>query len=463
MLKNMLSYKDTKRNDKCPCGSGIIFKNCCMLEYREAKKKGGSGGVKITSFSPLPPLDNETQEYFPKLYIELMIFSNQYRNNSEFVTIEDEKQNMQSFIQEERIYFYKNAHKIIDKFILDKNPTKDQLEILEALKDAKLDQYFLLSFSDKNAVIMAKNEKVYNIQALNSSFNEIFNLKKRYLGINTALIPYKNRYISDGIYEAFDTTKDMDEWFDNLPYTNPSIHYNKKNKVINIPLVINFAIQCQSEKFELMEDIILRNIPEDFTKSFIELFKNKFSYKVQLISSFLRSTNIATDLNCEEGDQTFSYIIGGTPTTNFEINGDNDIIPYDILKNYYSQKPLSKSASSSVYDNIQKNKKSLFKDLQSQASFYTMLGMIHIDSDDEENIVEFLKTFQQVKQKKKIKLGIDNLFDDLSVEAGFDISAIFLGLGINLDFIYHDIDKYRDYAKKNNILTNNDFKKYGVK
>ena len=463
MLKNMSSYKDTKRNDKCPCGSGIIFKKCCMSEYREAKKKGKKGGAKITSFSPLPSLDKKTQEYFTQFYIELMIFSNQYRNKSEIVTIEDKKQNIQSFIQGERIYFYKNADRIIDKFILDKNPTEDQLEILEALRDAKLEEYFLLSFSDKNAVIMAQNEKLYNIQALNSSFCEIFNLNKRYFGINTALIPYKNRYIADGIYEGFDTTKQMDEWFDNLPYTNPQIHYNKKNQVVNMPLIINFAVQCQSEKFELMEDIILRNIPEDFTKSFTELFKNKFSYKVQLISSFLRSTDIATDLNCEEGEQTFSYIIGGTPTTNFEINGDNDIIPYDVLKHYYSQKPLSESASSSVYKNIQNNKKSLFKNLQSQVSFYTMIGIIHLDSDEEENLIEFLKTFQQVKQKKKIKIGIDNLFDELSAEAGFDISAIFLGLGINLDFIYHDVDKYRDYVKKNKIVTKSDFKKYGVK
>lgn len=434
-----------------------------MSEYREARKKGKSSGAKITSFSPLQPLDKKTQEHFTQFYTELMIFSNQYRNDCEFVTIEDEKQNMQSFIQKERIYFYENAHKIIDKFILDKNPTKDQLEILEALRDAKLAQYFLLSFSDKNAVIMAKNEKLYNIQALNSPFNEIFNLKKRYLGLNTALIPYKNRYITDGIYEGFNTTKELDEWFDNFPYTNPPIHYNKKNDAINMPLIINFAVQCQTEKFELMEDIILQNIPEDFTKSFIEIFKNKFSHKVQLISSFLRSTDIAKDLNCEEGEQTFDYIIGGTPTTSFEINGDNDVIPYSVLKYYYSQKPLSKSASSSVYKNIQQNKKSLFKGRQSQLSFYTMIGMIHIDGDEEENLIKFLKTFQQVKQKKKIKLGIDNLFDELSIEAGFDISAIFLGLGINLDFIYYDIDRFRDYAKKNKIVTKSDFKKYAVK
>jgi len=444
MLKDMANYKNTKRNDKCPCDSGKIFKKCCMNDYREAKKKGGSRGVIITTFSPVPPLDKIFQKEFTEFYIKLMIYSNQYQNGSDYVTIDDKNQNMQSFIESQREYFYTNANDIIDKFILEEKPNKNDLEILEALKNAKLDHYFLLSHSANNAVIMAKDENIYNIQALNSPFTEVFNLNKRYLGLHTVLIPYKNRYITDGIYGGFDLDKDMYEYFDKLPYKNPSIIYNQKNKIINIPLVINFVVHCQSTKFETMEDIILRNIPETFTKSFIELFKNEFSYKVQLISSFLRSTDLSEDLNCKEGDQTFSYIIGGTPTTNFELNGDNDVIPYSVLKNYYTQKPLSQSASRSVYDNIKKNEKTLFKDLMSQASFYTMIGMIHIDSDKEDDLIEFLKGFEKPKQKTTVKIGIDNLFEDLSKESNFDISGEFIGLGINLDKIYYDINKYRD-------------------
>jgi hypothetical protein len=444
MLKNIESYKNTKKNEKYPCGSDVIFKKCCMDKYREAKKKGGSSGVIITTFSPIPVLDTKDKEEFTEFYIKLMIYSNQYQNGSSYVTIDDKKQNMQSFVENQREYFYKNINDILDKYILDKKTTKKQFEILEALRNAKFDHYFLLSHSTNNAVIMSKDEKLYNIQALNSPFSEIFNSDKRYFGIHTVLIPYKNRYITDGIYGGFDLTKDMYAYFDNLPYKNPPIQYNQKNKIINIPLIINFVAQCQSSKFELMEDIILRNIPESFTKNFIELFKNNLSYKVQLISSFLRSTDLATDLNCEEGDQTFSYIVGGTPTTNFELNGDNDAIPYNILKNYYTQKSLCQSASKSVYDNIKKNDKALFKDLMGQASFYTMIGMIHIDSDKEDDLIEFLKGFEKIKQKKNIKIGIDNLFEDLSEESNFNISAEFIGLGINLDKIYYDINRYRD-------------------
>ena len=38
-MKNDISiYENIKRNEECPCGSGKIFKKCCMSEYREAKK-----------------------------------------------------------------------------------------------------------------------------------------------------------------------------------------------------------------------------------------------------------------------------------------------------------------------------------------------------------------------------------------------------------------------------------------
>ena len=111
------------------------------------------------------------------------------------------------------------------------------------------------------------------------------------------------------------------------------------------------------------------------------------------------------------------------------------------IKVYFSR---CKSASKSVYDNIKKNDKTLFKDLMGQASFYTMIGMIHIDNDKEDDLIEFLKGFEKTKQKKNIKIGIDNLFEDLSEESNFNISAEFIGLGINLDKIYYDINRYRD-------------------
>lgn len=461
MLENISHYKNTKRNDKCPCGSGMIFKNCCMESYREAKKKSSNSGAKISSFSPISQLEKKDKEFFTNFYLELMLYTNQYQYDSDYVTIDDISQNMQEFMSTQRIYFYENKNKIIDKFIADKTPTTQQLEILEALRNGKLDKYFLLSFSKTNVVIYSIEEKLYNARALNSPFDEIFNRNKKYLGIYTALIPYKNGYITDGIYKGFDVSKEVEQYFDNLPYRNPQIIYNPNNTITNIPLVINFVVQASSEKFELMEDIILRNIPKAFAKSFTQLFKNELSHKVQLIASFLRSTDVAKELNCEEGDRIFSNIIGGAPVTNFERNGDDEVILYDILKEYYTQKPLSQSASASVYENIQKNKKSLLKDLQSQASFYTMLGIINIDTDKFDNLIEFLQTFKESQQREKITLGIDNLFDDLSEEAGFEIESVFLGLGINLDCIYYYIEKYRTYVKQHDSFTLNDFKKYG--
>ena len=37
-MKDLAIYRNTKRNEKCPCGSGRIFKKCCMKEYKEARR-----------------------------------------------------------------------------------------------------------------------------------------------------------------------------------------------------------------------------------------------------------------------------------------------------------------------------------------------------------------------------------------------------------------------------------------
>jgi len=462
MLEDISIYRDTKRNDICPCGSEKRFKKCCLKEYREARKSGKSA-AKLSCFTPIPQLSKDFKEKFTTFYIDLMLFSKQYRDKSEVIIIDDIDQNIQGFIQQERAHFYKQSKEIVESYIADKNPSDDELEILNSLRDTKYDEFFLISKSENSAIIMDKDEQFYNITALHSPFTEIFNLKKRYLGLNTVLIPYKNCYITDGIYGGFDVTEEMNKYFDNVPYTNPMIRYNKKNSVTNIPLVLNFTIGSQVDKFEMMEDTILTKISEKFTKSFLKLFKNQYSHKEQLISSFLRSTDLEKELNSEEGEQAFSLLIGGAPITNFEFNGDNDVINYEILQKYYQQSSLKDSTSKSVYDNVQKNKNAPNKKQMIQSSFYSMLGMIHIDDDLVDDLIEFLKTFNDKEKREEIALGVDTFFKELSDEVGFDISAIYLGSGIDLDFIYHDIEDYREYMKDNNLMTLDDAKQYAFR
>jgi len=127
MLEDIRVYRDTKRNDKCPCGSGKSFKKCCMKEYREAKKNGKTGGAKLSCFTPISQLSEEFKELFTEFYTKLMFFSHQYRKKSDLIVVDDEQQNVQEFISKERVYFYKQSKEITEAYILQKNPSDDEL------------------------------------------------------------------------------------------------------------------------------------------------------------------------------------------------------------------------------------------------------------------------------------------------------------------------------------------------
>jgi hypothetical protein len=448
MLDDISVYKDTKRNEKCPCGSGKIFKQCCMKEYREAKKN--KPNVAISTYSPLPSLSRGEQKFFTEFYIELMIFSNQYKNGSDVVIIEDEFQNTKKFVQHERIYFYENCDNIIDKFIIEKKPNEDEVLILDALREARLEEYFLISKSDENAVIMDKKENIYNIKALNSPFTEIFNQKMKYMGINTALIPYKNKYITDGIYEGFVLDDEFEKYFDHLPYKNPSIIYNKNDDLRNQEFAINFTIGCDIERFKEMEEIILKKIPDNFARGMLKLFQNEYSYKEELISSFIRTSDFLELLENKEGNQILSYIFGGLPVTNYERGNRDGIIKYELLEYYYKQVQIEDSISFWAYEETIKSNKNqgFFEQKKDFSSFYTILGISNVEGDEgAEKFENFLDTFKEKKQQERLIIGLENLFDDLSKEAGFEIYPIFLDVCADLNDIENQIIEYIDYMK----------------
>ncbi|MEA1891095.1 MAG: SEC-C domain-containing protein [Campylobacterota bacterium] len=464
MLEDISIYQDTKRNEKCPCQSGKIFKKCCMKEYREARKKNGGSNrpsAKISCFSPLPQIPEKERKEFTDFYIELMIFSNQCEHNTDIVAIESENEDMQGFVSKQREYFYKNSDEIIDRFISEKNPSKEKLEILESIRVARFGEYFLLSRGEDTAIIMDKKENIYNVKALNSPFNEIFGDQEKYLGLKTSLIPYKNCYITDGIYRGFATTKEMDKYFDNLAYTELQIIYSKDNEITIMPVVINFAIGASMTHFEKMEDILLKKIPIKFTKSFVKFLENEYVHNVALFSSFFRSTDLNAELNTDEGEQLYSTLIGGSSTVNYEKGGDKNVISHEIINEYYQQKPLKESISKSVYKNVQKNKNTLFSAFKTQVSFYTMLGTMHVDVDNYDNLIDVMKDFEKTKPKKEIMDGLDKLFEELDQEYGVEIDGIFLGMGNGLNSIYHHIDEYRDYHKDQD-MTLEEMRQYAI-
>jgi hypothetical protein len=430
-----------------------------MKEYREAKKSR-RGGAKVSCFTPIPQLTEKFQDKFTEFYADLMIFSQQYRNNSEIVMIEEMNQNIQAFIAEERKHFYKQSQEIIEAYILKKNPSDSELEILDALKEAKYDTFFLLSKSENSAVIMDNDEKLYNIASLHSPFTNIFDMKKKYLGLFTALIPYKDCYITDGIYEGFNTTHEMDKYLNDFLYTASVIHFNKKKSLRAIPLVINFLLATQADKFEQMEDIVLKKIPEKFIKSFLTLFENQYSHREELVTSFFRSSDLNNTYNLEENKEDFSTLISAASVENFNLNGDNNAIPYTVLEKSYQQKSLQAGAANSIYKNIQKAKNIPNQEQILLTSFYTMLGIVYVDEDLLNDLINFLDIFNTKEGRTEISIGADALFEELSDEYGFDMFSVYLGLGLDLNSISDHVEEYRKYTKWKIFQTHESIKKY---
>jgi len=464
MLENLEIYKDVKRNEKCPCGSGLVFKKCCMKEYREAKKKIRSQKVMISTFSPLPPLSKTEKELFVNFYTNLMIFSYQYKNSSDVIVIEDISEKVQSFIAANRGYFYENKDEIIKAYIEQKSPTKDEMIILDGLKDARFEDFYLVSKGEENAIIMDTDEVLYNVKALNSPFTEIFKDIK-YAIIKTALIPYKNCYITDGIYEGAKTTKEIDKYLDMLPFKQPETMFNKNSVMRNIEFAIVVALGCDVDKFKQMEEIVLKEIPDEFSKGVLKLFKNEYSVKEEIISSFLRASDFCELLDSEEGHQTLSFIFGGLPTTNYEMGNKSDVIPYEILKHYYDQPSLEESLGYEAYKkSFDSNAKRLFfMPKYVYTSFYVMLGLSHIDNiENIDRFQKFLEEFKTKEKREQLTVSLENLFEELSERKGFKIYPIFLDVCSDLNDITEEILNYRDCVEASNIHSIKKLKQYSI-
>jgi hypothetical protein len=253
----------------------------------------------------------------------------------------------------------------------------------------------------------------------------------------------------------------VEEYLDRGPFKDAVIHYSPNRGIRTIPLVLNFSLICNINHFKKMENIVLEKIPQTFMQGLLAVFDETYSYKKNLISSFLRSTDLAHELNNEEGDQTFSYIIGATPVTSFEQGNTTDIIPYSILKKLYVQKSIEKSYSSESY-NKAKGKDFFQRLVSDYSSFYTVLGVAHIEEDQIDDFVDYLKIFDTKKKRKELTIGLENLCYEISKKYGFQITTVFLGVGTDLDSIYEEIGLYRDYILSEKITDSDGIKEYSI-
>ena len=441
-MKNLAIYNDTKRNEKCPCGSGKIFKKCCMKEYREAKKRGEKANLaKFSTFSPIKSLEQSDAKSFMKYYDKILLFSYKYRTNSKMIVEDDFAQ----FLSRERDYFYEDREAILEKFIEEHSPSKEESEIIEAIRESRYDLFILLEYGEKTAVISDTKGDTYNVQTLTTPFNEMFT--KRPIMMQTALIPYKNRYILDGRYAVVQEkmSRAIQKEIDVIPTLGRQTHFQKEETINFFPITINLTLFSDAIHFEKMEDIVLRNIPDDFTQKMLDLFKDTPFERSSFVSSFVRSMDFLSET--QEDELKELNLLNGISISNYEVNGDNSVIPYNILEKYYNQKSLDKSISDGVYKNVQ-NAKAIVRDggknILQASSFYSMLGVFYIHDYNIDEF-KFLEQLHSEDARRVFSQEIEKLFDTINANIDFDITPVFLDFALDLDGVIDEIDEFREY------------------
>ena len=441
-MKNLAIYNDTKRNEKCPCGSGKIFKKCCMKEYREARKRGEKGNsAKFSTFSPIKPLEQSDAKLFMKYYDKILFFSHKYRTNSKMIVEDDFNQ----FLSRERDYFYEDREAILEKFMEEHPPSEEESEIIKAIRESEYDIFILLEYGERTAVISDTKGDTYNVQTLTTPFNEMFT--KTPIMMQTALIPYKNRYILDGRYAVVQEkmSKAIQKEIDTIPTLGRQTHFQKEGAINIFPVTINLTLFCDAIHFEKMEDIVLRNIPNDFTQKMLDLFKDTPFERTSFVSSFIRSTDFL--IETQEDELLEVKLINGLSISNYEINGDSSVIPYDILEKYYKQKSLDKSISKGIYKQVE-DAKAIVRDggkntLES-SSFYSMLGAFYINDYNIDGF-KFLEQLRSEDARRVFSQEIEKLFDTINKNIDFEITPVFLDFALNLDDTIDEIDNFREY------------------
>ena len=454
-MQNLEIYKDTKRNAKCPCGSGKIFKKCCMKEYRETKKRLNS--AIFSTFSPLKPLEKEDVELFQEVYKDILVFTHLYKNS---LTMEDVFYEVK-FNNSEREFLYKNREEILNSFQKEYSLDEAQNEIVEVVRDAKLDIFAMCEYSDRTAVIVDPKSKVYNVQTLMTPFTELFEEKNRL--ISSALIFYKNRYILDGHYAFMSTSKETIEEMKKLPSYGLEVNFTKRNEIIPFPISINISLATNALNYEKMEKIILEKTSHQFTENLLKLFDNTPFESKFLTSSFIRSIDFLYHL--DEDEQRKVNFINGLPVSNFQINGNSSVIPYDVLKIYYQEKSLDKSMSKDISKNIKYGKElaEMGEDnILLVSSFYTMFGVFYIDKEKIDNF-KFLNHLREEEGRRAFTKVIEGYFDEINQDLDFDIIPVYLDFGLDYDDIIDEINEYRD-SKKNlfNWESISELKKYSI-
>lgn len=187
MEKDLTIYRDIKRNEKCPCGSGKIFKKCCMKEYRVLKVKNSNG------------LTKQELNSFGRLYENLLTFSHSYKKGG--IKYQIYAESMMHFIMEEREFFYDNCKEVIADYRKNRAVSVFDDELLQAIEKAIFGNFYVVSYNDKSVIVLDEKYNPYLVYGLSTPFTKLFKVigGEQYFQIESTIIPYRDKFILDGV------------------------------------------------------------------------------------------------------------------------------------------------------------------------------------------------------------------------------------------------------------------------
>jgi hypothetical protein len=247
-----------------------------------------------------------------------LIFTHCYKNRLEVKSLID---SAFEFDHTEREFLYKNRTRILNNFQKTFSLNDEEKEVVDAIRKATFDIFALCEYRDKTAVVVDTTLEAYSVQSLKTPFTDIF--REKNLLVYSTVIPYKNRYIMDGYYTFIRTSQQRVKEIKKFPSHGLKVNFNKNNTIIPFPISINFCLATDALGYEKMEEVILKNLSNQFPKDILKLFDNTPFESKFLLSSLIRSIDFLYYLDEDELNKI--NIINGLPVSNFEKNSNNPI------------------------------------------------------------------------------------------------------------------------------------------
>jgi hypothetical protein len=151
-------------------------------------------------------LSEPESNLFHELYYPLLFYTNQKRRLiPDVFTVSGLRKKSSEQLKIIRSVLFQQFN-LFDQFIFE-NPfqfSSPELEIVDAWKHSQVGKYFIFRETNYHTIFLSnvKPIKAYGVMALNREFNKIFN-EELPIYIETALLPFKDRIITDGIFSYY--------------------------------------------------------------------------------------------------------------------------------------------------------------------------------------------------------------------------------------------------------------------